>query len=454
MKNMRCFMATLLSIALLITGGGLAEEADHSAEVVKSYLQMLIDGEYEESEALLDETMLAQLSQGGGTQAFVEVNLYPVIGELMEVASEPMFAGEAQGFQVYQAKILTTLGGHTATMYVDSQNLIAGYQIIQDVEAAIVMPEGFTETEFTVDAGGGYPLDGRIVKPSDPSQLVPCILLIQGSGALDFDEIVGANRIFGKLARGLAQRGFATLRYNKRTNQYPQIMSEKDYSIQTEYMEDVHAAVGMLLEEPGIDPERIFVLGHSEGGMLAPAFMAADPALAGMILLAGTPRNMLDISVDQSNSVMDYYNAAGMADVAAAQQEVIDTIVARKEEVDNYTAEEALEADPIYNFTAYYLYSLNQIDGVKLIQELAKPTLILQGDNDHQVYADKDFMVYQNALSDADFVQMKVYAGLSHLFLPSQATNMVDAMNEYYASAEIPAEVFDDIAAWIHSAQE
>lgn len=454
MKKISCFMAALLSIALLMTSSGLAQEAVDPAGVVGSYFQMLIDGKYEDSEALLDEAMLAQLTQGGGTQAFMEANFYPMIGELIEITGEPVLAGEAQGFQVCQAKVLTTLGGHTATVYVDSQGLIAGYQFLPDVEAAIVMPEGFTETEITVDAGSGYPLDGRIVKPSDSSELAPCILLIQGSGALDFDEIVGANRVFGKLARGLAERGFATLRYNKRTNQYPQIMSERDYSIQTEYMEDVHAAVQMLLEEPGIDPERIFILGHSEGGMLAPAFMEADPALAGMILLAGTPRNMLDISVDQSNSVIDYYNAAGMPEVAAAQQEVIDTIAARKEEVDHYTAEEALEADPIYNFTAYYLHSLNQIDGVKLIQELKKPTLILQGDNDHQVYVDKDFAVYQDALSDADFVQMKVYAGLSHLFLPSQATNMLDAMNEYHAIAEIPAEVFDDIAAWIDSVQE
>src|SRR5262249_57372826 len=118
----------------------------------------------------------------------------------------------------------------------------------------------------------------------------PGVGLAHGSGPNDRDETIAQNKPFKDLALGLASRGIAVLRYDKRTKVYPAKMAGlAGLTVKDEVVDDAIAAASMLRSQPRIDPARVFVLGHSLGGMLVPRIAAADAKLAGVIVMAGGP---------------------------------------------------------------------------------------------------------------------------------------------------------------------
>ena len=120
------------------------------------------------------------------------------------------------------------------------------------------------------------------------------MILVHGSGPNDRDETLGPNTPFRDLAHGLASRGIAVLRYDKRTFAHQQKLVkeglDKTITIKEEVLDDVLATVAKARDLAGIDPDRIFVLGHSGGGSLAPVIAQRDGKLAGIILLAAGSR--------------------------------------------------------------------------------------------------------------------------------------------------------------------
>ena len=94
-------------------------------------------------------------------------------------------------------------------------------------------------------------------------------MLVHGSGPQDRDETIGPNKPFRDLAEGLASQGIAVVRYEKRTYVYAKkLASVKNLTVNEETVDDAAAAVTLLRKTPGIDPRRVFVLGHSLGGMI------------------------------------------------------------------------------------------------------------------------------------------------------------------------------------------
>src|SRR5690606_29657538 len=115
-----------------------------------------------------------------------------------------------------------------------------------------------------------------------------------GSGPHDRDETVGPNKPFLDIARGLAAQGVAVLRYDKRTKARPQDYADGSVTIDSETTDDAVFAVAALREAPGIDPARVYVLGHSQGAMMAPRIAARSGHVAGLVLLAAPARPLLD----------------------------------------------------------------------------------------------------------------------------------------------------------------
>jgi pimeloyl-ACP methyl ester carboxylesterase len=146
-------------------------------------------------------------------------------------------------------------------------------------------PSSFAEKEITLGATE-WALPATLALPAGAGPW-PAVVLVHGSGPNDRDETVGANKPFKDLATGLASRGIAVLRYDKRTTVYRAKMAAlKDFTVRQEVIEDALEAVKALRAEPGIDPQRVFVLGHSLGGMLIPRIGTADPSITGLIVLA------------------------------------------------------------------------------------------------------------------------------------------------------------------------
>ena len=129
----------------------------------------------------------------------------------------------------------------------------------------------------------------------------PAVVLVHGSGPNDRDETYGPNKPFKDIAWGLASVGIVVLRYEKRTKQYPQESAAiQNFTVQDETIYDALAAVELLNNSSIVDHSKIFVLGHSLGGMLAPRIALQESQIAGLIILAGATRHLEDLMLEQT----------------------------------------------------------------------------------------------------------------------------------------------------------
>lgn len=279
---------------------------------------------------------------------------------------------------------------------------------------------------------GDYPVDGILTIPNGVDK-PPVIILVHGSGTHDWDETVGAgvNKPFRDIAWGLAEQGIATIRYQERAAIYPELASEK-VTIDLDSLDDVNAAIAFAADCNQVDTGRIYILGHSLGGMLAPKIAADHKEVKGIICLAGSPRKLEDIAADQQELLL---GASYKNQIAEARKQA--------EEIKKLTEES--EGDYL-GMPASYWYSLNQIDTPSIVKTLKLPMLIAQGSADWQVYADKDYTAWQELLGDRKNVTFKLYDDLNHMFMP---TNGKLDVTEYLVPSSVDQQVIDDIASWV-----
>jgi len=304
----------------------------------------------------------------------------------------------------------------------DGQDKIAGLRLTPraaPAEPPAPPPAGshFTEEAVTVGASG-WSLPGTLSMPLEAT--VPAVVLVHGSGPSDRDETIGANKPFRDLAWGLADRGIAVLRYEKRTRQYPdRVVLERNLTVREEVIDDALAAVAVLRKHERIDAKRVFVAGHSLGGMLAPRIAAGDPSLAGIIIMSGGTRRLLDAAREQ------------LAYLATLDPDSADP---------DKVVEQLRRAVP-----ESYWKDLDAYSATATAAKLTMPMLILQGERDYQVTA-QDVQAWRDALRGHAGVTIKTYPTLNHLYQPGEGKS---TPAEYQKAGHIPAFVLDDIAAWI-----
>lgn len=151
-----------------------------------------------------------------------------------------------------------------------------------------------TESAHHIYVSDTIQLPARLTMPSASSvkDRVPVVILVHGSGPSNMDEAIGPNAPFRDLAEGLSRRGVAVLRYDKRTFVCPQFFenAKEGYTYDDETVDDAISAVRLvkdsLAKEKTIDPSRIYIVGHSMGGMLAPRIAERSGEVAGLVLLA------------------------------------------------------------------------------------------------------------------------------------------------------------------------
>ena len=299
--------------------------------------------------------------------------------------------------------------------------------------------ESFEEQDISIGTGE-WKLPGTLTMPRGPGPF-PALVLVHGSGPNDRDETLGPNKPFRDLAWGLASRGIAVIRYDKRTKVYgAKLAGVRDFTVQQEVIDDAVAAAAAARSTARIDPRRVFVLGHSLGGNLAPRILAGDAAIAGAVVLAGSTRPMARAILEQVTYIAELDGEISKEE--ATNIEALKTELARMEEPSFSAASEAVLGVP-----ASYWLDLRGYDPVATAKALTRPLLILQGGRDYQVTR-ADFEGWERGLKGLKNVELQLYPELNHQFIAGTGKSSPD---EYSKAGNVAVEVVDDVARWILS---
>lgn len=339
----------------------------------------------------------------------------------------------------------------------DAQNRITAAQLMPAgqldaaIEAAHREVEAKTPVKATVAANGIRveplsvssrfgPLRGALTLPAGNGPF-PAVVLVGGSGPNDLDEAVGGSKPFRDIADKLAAAGIASLRYDKRQTDYGLKMSANAHlTVDEEETDDALAAAHLLAKRKGIDPHRIFVLGHSEGGMLAPRIGKRDPQLAGVILLAAPTRKLLAVMREQTREQGER-SGLPTANIEAREKALADEQALLDKADQTHPPAGSFDGAP-----QTWWFSLHEYDQVAIARSLSVPILILQGGADFQVSPKLDFDVWKQALSGKSNVTFHLYPGLGHLFTPVGKTG---TPADYTKPAHVDPKVIADLANWI-----
>ena len=289
---------------------------------------------------------------------------------------------------------------------------------------------------------GSPPLKGTLTLPAGKGPF-PAVVLVSGSGPGDQDETAGPNKPFLDLALGLATRGIASVRYDKRTRDYPQSIDPRTFTMTQEYVPDALAAISLLERRPDVDPHLVFVLGHSQGGTYAPLIAKQAPGVAGVILLAAGAEPLGAAMLRQVRYLATLPGTTGLQ--AQAQLPEVERLAAL---IDDPVALGKVDPGTVLlggTGPAYFLSGL-RYDEVATARSIPQPLLILQGERDYQVTVADDLNVWLQGLMGRRGVTVVRFPKADHLFLDGTGA---PTPLEYQKAAHVDPHVAGTIASWI-----
>lgn len=302
-----------------------------------------------------------------------------------------------------------------------------------------VKKDRFLEQEISFGAPG-WELPGLLSLPQGDGPF-PGVVLVHGSGPNDRDETIGPNKPFKDLAWGLASEGIAVLRYDKRTKVYASRIDPKNFTVQDEVIEDALLALDFLRQQGKINPEKLFLLGHSLGGQLVPNIANQDKKVAGVIVLAGPTRPLHHLIPAQ----MEYIFSLD-GEVNSEEAKKLEEIKNGVQLIDDRKLKGEETVVSLGGYAGYW-YDLLERDPISEASKLSCPLFILQGGRDYQVTLE-DFQGWQQGLASQTQVTFRLYPQLNHLFIAGEGKSTPE---EYQIGGYVEAEVIKDLASWILS---
>lgn len=404
-----------------------------------AYLEKLRNGAFSDAWAMEDTTMRSLLSP----EALREM-WEGMVRDLGNLESFEVERVEAKG-DVASVSVLVRFAKMflRAEVAVREDGTISGLFFKPYTATAYVPPPYASQEAREQDVTFGrspFVLPGTLTLPSGSGPF-PCVLCIHGSGANDRDETVGACKPFRDIALGLAGKGIAVFRYDKRTYVYPQEIAKtlSSFTVMEEVLEDALEALAFLRTLECIDPERIFLLGHSLGGWLAPEIALRDGKVRGVILCAAPARMLYELVPEQAEYL---FRRDGLLDENEARQlEAIRKTTAR------LAARSFRDDEPVPYLGGYarYHYSLMDLAPLESARKLPCPILVIQGGRDYQV-REKDFLLWKEVLRDHPQATFAWYPRCNHLLVPGEGPSTPE---EYMKPGHVDEEVIERIASWI-----
>ena len=288
-------------------------------------------------------------------------------------------------------------------------------------------------------------LPGTLMLPKTASAeaKVPVVVLVHGSGPQDRDETIGPNKPFLDISHGLAARGIAVLRYEKRTRQYSSVMAlqASTLTVKHETIDDVVYALDYLKAQPEVDQQRIYIAGHSLGGMLLPRIAERTPTVAGYIGLAASSRPMEDLILDQTREILS--KEAKISEEEQAELDKLTKQVALVKSTD--LKRDTSATDLPLGIPAAYWLDLRGYEPAESAKSIEKPLLLIQAGRDYQV-TEKDWAIWQAAMKDRANCTLQLLPKLNHLFQPGEGRSQPQ---EYMQEGHVDDELMETMAKWI-----
>jgi uncharacterized protein len=434
------FLVTLFSYFFLNCHAQKPADTVYTSKAMQ-LLGKLQDAKYDEAATFFDASVSNKINAGVLQKAWTQIT-----GKLGDVQSTGLPKTEESGNYkiVYLPCVFEKMTMDIKITFMDNLKAVGFFLVPHTESAAYQLPDYADESKveeqkITVHTGK-FKLPGIFLVPKNTAKPFPVVILVHGSGPNDMDETVGGNKPFKDLAYGLASRGIGVIRYDKRTKVYAYEMAEKtNRTLEEETIQDALSVVKLAKKLPGVDTNRIYVLGHSLGAMAAPRIADYEKDLAGIILMSGPARPLEDLIWEQVNYLAGDNPSAKKAKEIEDLRKKINMI--KNGELSPKTPSEQLPLGLPANYWLY-LHNYNQVETIK---KLNIPILILQGERDYQVSM-TDFNLWKKALKNNKQAEFKSYPKLNHLFIEGEGKS---TPSEYNIPGHVAASVVDDIAGFI-----
>jgi uncharacterized protein len=331
-------------------------------------------------------------------------------------------------------------------------------------------PFPYSSEEVTFEnKTAGIKLAGTLTFP-DKGRKFPAVVLITGSGAQNRNEELLGHKPFLVLSDYLTRNGIAVLRFDDRGS----FASQGDFKNATtdDFATDVESAVNYLLTRKEIDKRKIGLIGHSEGGIIAPIVAAKMKKVGFIVLLAGTSVRGDQLLLKQQKLIMRASGVnddsiqkislinKGLYDIVLHSKDTAALAVELSEYLVDQSAQKALAGKPkgmsdqqyigiaISQITNPWMLNFIRYDPAPVLEKVKCPVLALNGEKDLQVSSSENLEGIQRGLTKGGNkkVTIREFPGLNHLFqecktgLPAEYSAIEQTMSPV---------VLEEIASWI-----
>ncbi len=401
----------------------------------REFLELLAAGEFETAHGRFAESVQGRITSDQLSQVWTQ--LESTNGSFAAVAEAEYTTQSGYDVVVLTARFTN---GRQRFVFSYQDGALVGFRIPPPQSGEWTPPDyadqsAFTEHERSVQATDSCSLGATLTMPNGDGP-VPGVVLVHGNGAHDRDETVGPNKPFKDLAWGLASRGVAVLRYDKRTAACDVDLA--DVTVDEVVTNDALAAIDVLRSENRVDAGDVTVVGHSFGATLAPRIAAKDGNLAGAAMLAPLARPIPETIVAQQT-----YLAEVDGEVTDAERRQLDQIRALAEQIRTLDVED----DEVVLFGGREFWrTYTEYDKFQTARELEIPLALYFGGRDWQVTVEGDRSRWREEIGDEKDVTFQTYDSLNHFFVSGSGKS---TPQEYFEPANVAQQVVVDLATWV-----
>jgi len=436
---------------------GVNTDGDEPHEQVNTLISGLIEGEVEQLATALDPTVaddlysllnpdtderlfddpatalerlrMALVAQSGEPES---IDVADVEADGVDWDSERV-CGEEPAPSRFEITVDCRHGQHQLGVGLDEGAIVELAFVDEYTPPADVDQNGFTEQELAFE-NDGLEFCGSLTLPAedDPNA---CVILVHGSGETDRNYESGAQQFLKDVAWGLADRGIASYRYDKRS--YLTDIDESNVGLDWPVVDDALAATRAVAEHPDIDKDQLFLAGHSRGGMFAPRIAEHFDAYRGVIILEGYAQSFPEYMAElyREHSEQDW--------ATDRERAAIDGVITQ---IDAFLESELNSEEELMGRPMQYIQEVSKYDKTGTAASLESPVLVLQGGADLPEFKEQSANLWQESLTQPD---SKVsYSPEFNHFLQRTHSQSVGVEAGFFHD-NVSSDAIEEAATWI-----